>query len=421
MELILLCLLIVIYFDMTLLKRQDQKLFEKVFVFPPFKALASFLCILFIFFISDHKGADISPLILLFVLPVYLLRRDRFTRVIKQHEQKSIRLLSSAVGVVVIWLYGALVFGFLLSVLTDLFAGHISEMGNLLISATFSTILIMVLVYRSSRHFSDQGFLTNVGLRKGDQPSVKVILLPIILGLFFAFFSSYLISTRLVQPQTPLAEVLGTTQSVNLILIFLFLALGIAPLIEEIIFRGYFFHVIKEWIGIKKAIYLIALTFAFLHVGQYWGDWMAIAMVTLLGFTMTILRAWTGSTISSVIMHYVYNGGVTIIPIIMIAISNPPYFQYTAYYPYHDAQAKEALLKQSLANDPDLVSAYNELAWLYAQENKNLNVALELVEKSLSYAPEQSAYLDTKSVILEKLGRINEANSIRKQLDRELP
>ena len=105
----------------------------------------------------------------------------------------------------------------------------------------------------------------------------------------------------------------------------------------------------------------------------------------------------------------------------MIAISNPPYFQYTAYYPYHDAQAKEALLKQSLANDPDLVSAYNELAWLYAQENKNLNVALKLVEKSLSYAPEQSAYLDTKSVILEKLGRINEANSIRKQLDRELP
>ena len=421
MDLILLCLLILIYFDVILLKRRDGSLFGQVFAISPVKATASFLLILIILIFSDDKLMDLPPLILLFILPFYLLRRDRFTRSIKQHEQKSLRYLSSAVGVIVIWVYGVLVFGFILSALTELLAGTISEMGDLILSAAFSTALIMFLVYRSSRHFSDQGFLTNVGLRKGDRSSVKVIFIPIILGLFFAFFSSYIISTRLVQPQTPLSEIISTTRSVDLILIFLFLAIGIAPLIEEIIFRGYFYHVIKEWIGTKKTIYVIALTFAILHVGQYWGDWIAIAMVTLLGFTLTILRAWTGTTVASAITHYVYNGGVTIIPIIMIALSNPPYFQYTVYYPYHDAQTKEALLKESIVNNPDLVNAYNDLAWLYVEENKNLNDALELVEKALSYAAEQPAYLDTKAAVLEKLGRNDEAQTIRKQLDRELP
>jgi len=417
MDLILLFNLIVIYFDVVLLKQRDESLFRQVFAIPPFKATASFLLILIILIFSDNKSMDLPPLILLIILPFYLLRRDRFARSIKQYEQKSLKLLSSAVGVVVIWVYGILVFGFILSALTELFAGAISEMGELILSASFSTALILVLVYRSSRNFSDQGFLTNVGLRKGDRSSVKVIFIPIILGLFFAFFSSNVVSTRLVQPQTPLSEILDTTRSINLILIFLFLALCIAPLIEEIIFRGYFYRVIKEWIGTKKTIYLIALTFAFLHVGQYWGDWIAIAIVTLLGFTLTILRAWTGTTVASAITHYVYNIGVTIIPVIMIALSNPPYFQYTIYYSYHDAQTKEALLLESIANDPDLVNAYNDLAWLYAEENKNLYVALKLVEKALSYAPEQPAYLDTKAAVLEKLGRDDEARIIRKQLD----
>ena len=90
--------------------------------------------------------------------------------------------------------------------------------------------------------------------------------------------------------------------------------------------------------GKKFAIYVIALVFAFLHLGQYWGDWLAIGMVTLLGFALTILRAYSGTTIASVIAHYVYNGGVTIIPIIMMILSNPAYFKYKTYFHSYDAQ-----------------------------------------------------------------------------------
>jgi len=57
----------------------------------------------------------------------------------------------------------------------------------------------------------------------------------------------------------------------------------------------------------------------------------------------------------------------------------------------------------------------------YKQSLKNLEEALELVEKALSYAPQQPAYLDTKAEVLEKLGRFDEAKPIRDLLKGELP
>jgi len=256
---------------------------------------------------------------------------------------------------------------------------------------------------------------------KVNNHGTKLFLLSVALGLFFALCSSTITVMRQVQPQTPLNEIVEATQSIHLILIFLFVAVCIAPLIEEIIFRGYFFRVLEEWIGVQKTVYVIALTFALLHVGQYWGDWLAILMVTVLGFTLTLLRAWSGSTMASVITHYVYNGSVTIIPIIMIAISNPAYLEYQIHSLDYDAQTKEALLRESIAHRPDFVNAYNDLAWLYAEEGENLNEALELVEKALTVAPRQTAYLDTKAEILEKLGRLDEAKQIRNRLERKLP
>ncbi len=327
------------------------------------------------------------------------------------------RLLSSAMGVSVVWTYGVLVFGLFASGISRLIPGVISEMGDAILSVVFSSFLIVSLIYRSSKSFSSQGFLTNVGLRKGNTSWFKIIVVPATLGLLFAFFASYLALERQVQPSTPLSELLEATQSYGLILVFLFMAIGVAPFVEEIVFRGYFFHVLKKWLGGRKAIYIIALSFSFLHVGQYWGDWLAITMVTALGFTLTLLRSWSGSTIASVIAHYVYNGSVTVIPVIMIALSNPAYFEYTAYYPYHSAETKEALLKDSIAKQPDLVDDYNDLAWLYAQEEIHLDEALQLAEKALSYAPEHSAYLDTKAKVLEKLGRRKEARSIREKLE----
>ena len=74
----------------------------------------------------------------------------------------------------------------------------------------------------------------------------------------------------------------------------------------------------------------------------------------------------------------------------MIAIANPPYYEYKTQYPNLDVQTRQRLLKESIAKQPDLIDAYNDLAWLYSQEEKNLNMALQLIDHALELAPEGS-------------------------------
>lgn len=417
MILALLFLLIAIFFDSVLFKHVNQKLFAEVFRISTPKAILGGTLIGLLLIFPEGQWGDLSPLVFLLTAPVYLLRRGRLLREIERYSISVLPagegqprsgvslLLSDALGVIIYGVYGMVVFDFFLSGWLSLFPGPESEMTELIMSAIFSSVLGLWLVYRASQRFSDEGFLTNVGLRKGDRLWAQWFWIPCFLGLVFAFCASYLAVTRQIQPQTPLSEVLETTESLGLIVTFFFLALITAPLIEEIIFRGYFYHVIKQWAGSRWALYAISLTFAVLHVGQYWGDWLAIAMVGVLGFTLTILRAWTGTTLASVVTHYVYNGGVTIIPMIMMALSNPAYFEYKARYADYDRPAREALLRRSVEKQPDLADAYHDLALLYAEEDIKLEEALALIEKALSYAPDYRVYLETKTEILEKLGR----------------
>jgi len=79
---------------------------------------------------------------------------------------------------------------------------------------------------------------------------------------------------------------------------------GAAPLGEEIIFRGYFFRVLSVVKGPVWSAVIIALSFGLLHVEQYWGDWLAIAMVAALGLALSYLRAWTGTSLSTMVTHF---------------------------------------------------------------------------------------------------------------------
>ncbi len=226
-------------------------------------------------------------------------------------------LVSDAWRVVLFWFLSMLAFGVGMKALSPLFSDVDSKMEKLLLSAAFSSLVALGLIYRASREFSSLGFLTNMALRKGRSSWTTVAALPAVIGTAFAYVSSWIIWVRSVQPPTPLYEVLEQTQSASLLLVFGAMATLIVPLIEEIIFRGYFFYVVNKAKGERFAVYVVSIVFAFLHMGQYWGDWAAIGMVVVLGFTLTILRARTGSTLASVIAHYAYNAGVMILPVWM--------------------------------------------------------------------------------------------------------
>ncbi len=77
-----------------------------------------------------------------------------------------------------------------------------------------------------------------------------------------------------------------------------------APLVEEMLFRGYLQKVLEEsWRDITKAILATSLFFALVHLNPYW-----IVQIYLLGMVLGYLAWRTNSIIPGIILHGLNNG-----------------------------------------------------------------------------------------------------------------
>jgi membrane protease YdiL (CAAX protease family) len=81
----------------------------------------------------------------------------------------------------------------------------------------------------------------------------------------------------------------------------------VAPLAEEVFFRGFVYGVLEK----RSAILAFAggwLLFVVAHAPQTWGQWGALVAITITGLVLTTLRAVSGSTLVAALAHLVYNG-----------------------------------------------------------------------------------------------------------------
>jgi len=284
------------------------------------------------------------------------------------------------------------------------------------LTSALSSLMMIFLIKRFVKCYAALDFQSVIGLRRNGQPWWKLVWLPAGVGLAYALMSALVLMYRQLQPATPLSEILDSTYSPFIFLGFLALAVFAAPVFEEIIFRGYFFYVLKNFKGETYAVILISIAFAVLHVDQYWGDFLVIVLIALIGLALTLLRAFCQTTIAPIIAHFCFNAGVTIFPAVILSVQNPAYWEYTAKYQTLEYREKETLLKKSIETNPRFTEAYNDLAWLYTQRKDHLGKALELIDRALLVQPRKSAFWDTKAEILHQLGRHQEAIEIEKQL-----
>lgn len=91
--------------------------------------------------------------------------------------------------------------------------------------------------------------------------------------------------------------------------VMLIIALGIlvAPLVEEIIFRGFLYPVLARSLGMVGGVVATGLAFGALHASQLGGSWGPIALICLVGTIFTYVRARTGSVIPGYLLHLGYN------------------------------------------------------------------------------------------------------------------
>lgn len=77
----------------------------------------------------------------------------------------------------------------------------------------------------------------------------------------------------------------------------------IAPLAEEILFRGYLFSKLKKYVPIWLSIIIVSLVFGVLH-----GAWNLAFDTFALSVILCLLREFTGSLWASILLHMIKNG-----------------------------------------------------------------------------------------------------------------
>ena len=90
------------------------------------------------------------------------------------------------------------------------------------------------------------------------------------------------------------------------------LAVTLAPLMEELFFRGFLYPVLERRLGVKPGILLTAAAFGLLHGAQLKYSW-AVLIIFLVGIALTTVRAMTKSVAASFLLHAGYNGTLTVL------------------------------------------------------------------------------------------------------------
>lgn len=109
--------------------------------------------------------------------------------------------------------------------------------------------------------------------------------------------------------ELPIDRFFQTPQEAWILSIF---GITLAPLMEELFFRGFLYPVLARWLGVGTAIVLTALGFGLLHAPQLGRAWGPVLVIFIVGLVLTIARAVTKSVAPGFLMHVAYNATISI-------------------------------------------------------------------------------------------------------------
>jgi hypothetical protein len=102
----------------------------------------------------------------------------------------------------------------------------------------------------------------------------------------------------------PIDEFFKTTHAAWVLAVF---GILIAPLFEELFFRGFLYPALYRRIGFFAALVINSLLFAITHEGQLAHAWAPLLVLFVVGMALTFVREKTGSVAKSFLVHSGYN------------------------------------------------------------------------------------------------------------------
>ena len=123
-------------------------------------------------------------------------------------------------------------------------------------------------------------------------------------GAALALLAQLLFYLSPTEKELPIERLFTSPAAGYLLTVF---GICVAPFVEELVFRGFFYPVFERLWGFVAAVLLTALLFALIHASQLWGGWQEIAAIFFVGLTLSYFRGKTGSLVPSFLMHLAYN------------------------------------------------------------------------------------------------------------------
>lgn len=113
------------------------------------------------------------------------------------------------------------------------------------------------------------------------------------------------VAMRTPDIDSPMKALLSDPASVVTIAI---IGITLAPVCEEIVFRGFLQPLLVRSLGAAPGILLAALAFGMMHLQEYGYSWRHALLISAAGAAFGWMRQRSGSTKAAAIMHAAYNG-----------------------------------------------------------------------------------------------------------------
>jgi membrane protease YdiL (CAAX protease family) len=94
------------------------------------------------------------------------------------------------------------------------------------------------------------------------------------------------------------------------------MAVLVAPLVEETVFRGYLYPLFAKSLGVVPGILITGVLFGLMHGAQLGWTWRLVVLLTLVGVIFTFARARTGTVLASFLLHLGYNSMIALTSVI---------------------------------------------------------------------------------------------------------
>ncbi len=225
-------------------------------------------------------------------------------------------------GKVPVWFYGpvdlagaAMVFmvfsGLVLLSLQAAAAEPVMNHAALVVSIGFQFLMAGLVAMMVIRRVD---WISWLGLRWQGWPWVFLIAPGAVLFIWLIFggmqYSGYVkwMESLGVETVQDAVKVLQESEDPLLLGLMAFAAVIAAPLCEEVVFRGYFYPVLKKFGGVRVAVFCSSLVFAAAH-----GSVTALLPLFIFGCVLVFLYEKTGSLWAPISAHFCFNGATVIV------------------------------------------------------------------------------------------------------------